>query len=927
MASKHSSRLVIPSRVGKDSTGKETKTSDLFQFMERVTDYETSKRHEVSIAVQQNNLALLNIGWTKVERPAVTWSGTTRRTPRVIIDTRDEIPQPNRPLALKLHEGEVARTAKRFSKIKVNPRNAADPTSRAAARISNNVLKDMLFGEDGIRWVFTHRDFWDSDYRHGLGILKAYQLWDHGDKVPYPLTTAMKCAGKSGVETKTRPMTDEVGMPVLDEMGAPVEETYEEPYSHPSCESWTATPASECPCCGGSMSPTTPTLKEAAEKKDYFGEPLGKMQPKAKQMVSNVHVLGFFPDNEGEGVTPQNITTWAEIGVEKMEWLERYWPNISTQVTQPASAEDIAEIFPTCEYDPTSKGSRGVNDRNVWSNHVIRREFHSADKTKAHPMGRSIIMVSTTSGNYVLLDGDYWIPGENKGDEDIPRVKYGIARCFLRDRELQGDGFPAMSRSAVRAINATTSQMIDRREHSLAVTLATKGMKLVREWVKNLAGMIFRWEPDPLAPGQKPEVIQTPMTDTSALNEIRYHDESIHADLGQNDAEIGSLKGVTNVPYSMYALAKESTSERREPRLEEGLEAIRVVLKHVLVLAHRYNREPRSYRVSVADGWEVREYLGTDLAGETNVEIEKEPFFDEKSARRDATAKEVELGHLQLTTRRAQREYFKAVGVDESVLEETNAQLERASRNYMVWLRTGKTPVPNPTLDDLDLHHQELGMLLAGDEGVEKAEEAKWDEVLAVISADSSGRVEWEVELEKLRLALPTIKKAGWKSGQPIFQQQPQPMMDANGQPMLDSFGQPVMGSAQSVNLIDQAAMQTYQEQVQQAQMMDQQLAQQGAMQAQAAGQPYLPPQPTQIPPPEPSGFVNQEPLKADLPSLILWVWVDLCLRVEVDTQEEKRRSYMAMCAVVEAYRLLSIAKTGVQPLEPGAAEQVPAAA
>jgi hypothetical protein len=230
-------------------------------------------------------------------------------------------------------------------------------------------------------------------------------------------------------------------------------------------------------------------------------------------------------------------------------------------------------------------------------------------------------------------------------------------------------------------------------------------------------------------------------------------------------------------------------------------------------------------------------------------------------------------------------------------------------------------------LDDLDLHHQELGMLLAGDEGVEKAEEAKWDEVLAVISADSSGRVEWEVELEKLRLALPTIKKAGWKSGQPIFQQQPQPMMDANGQPMLDSFGQPVMGSAQSVNLIDQAAMQTYQEQVQQAQMMDQQLAQQGAMQAQAAGQPYLPPQPTQIPPPEPSGFVNQEPLKADLPSLILWVWVDLCLRVEVDTQEEKRRSYMAMCAVVEAYRLLSIAKTGVQPLEPGAAEQVPAAA
>jgi hypothetical protein len=911
VASKHSGRLVVPPRVGKGPDGKVTKAEDLFRFVERVTDYESSRRHELCVAVQLNNLSLMNIGWVKIERQRDGWTGT-RRTPRVIRETRDDIPQPNRPLALKLHENEVARTSKRFSEINVQPKDAANPTSRAAAKVSNNVLKDHLENQ---KWPYKHRDFWDQDYRHGWTVLKSSNLWDHQDTTAYPVLTAAKCIGKRGVEIKQRPVVNPLdGMPAVDPLTqAPLMEDYEEPYESPSCESWVAEYKGQpCPCCQGDMKSTTPTFEEAKSSKDYHGKRLGKDQPKAKPQIDVCHVLGYFPENEGEGIPIHELKTHAEIYVRSMAWVERYFPKVAEQITAPASAEDIAEIFPTCEYDSTSKGSKGVGDRNVWNNHVICREYNDENKSKAFPMGRSILIISTQSGNYAAVDDDYWVKGE-AGQSEIARVEYGVARCFPRDRDVMGDGFPTMSRSAEKLINITTSQMADRREHSLFGIMASKGMKLFRELKNTLAGMIWRYEADPLFPGSKPDMVQMNLSDTSGLNEIKYHEEAIHGDLGQNDADLGNLKGVTDVPYSMYALSKESTSERREPRLKEGLDAIRRVLKHQLVLLNRYVREPREYRVKAADGWEVKEYLGTDLQNETDVQIKEEPFFDQKNAVRDATAKAVTDGQLQLATKRAQREYFKALGVEPAILEESNVQLEKVERNFMVWYRTQKTPIINPTQDDLDLCYQEYGRLVMSDEGVERAEMANWDEVVDTY-------VGWEEELAALQAAIPGLKKLGWQSGQPIIQQQEQPVTDPmTGEPVLDPMtGQPAMQMG-TVNLLDQAAQAEYGEQLQQIQTMDQQAAM-AAQSAQLMGQPTAAPQPTQPPPPpEPSKVQNPEPLKAGLQWLINFTWRDMCMRAGVDVSEKNRTAFMEIQSVVEAYRLLSAAKTGVMPVEPGA--------
>jgi hypothetical protein len=575
----------------------------------------------------------------------------------------------------------------------------------------------------------------------------------------------------------------------------------------------------------------------------------------------------------------------------------------------PLPAEEIANIFPTCEYDGVEFNTGSLGDRNVWTDHVLIKESHDEEKTEDFPKGRSLMVAVGGTGAVVLMDDDYWLEAEEQGGDELGRVKYGPARCFPHDREIWADGFPFHSRSAVRVINMTTSQMIDRREHSLFGIIATKGMNFAREWMKGFAGLIFRWQPDPLAPGGKPEVVQTPLSDTSGLNEIKYQEEAVQGDLGLNDADVGELKNLASTPYSMYALAKESTNERREPRIKEGLEAITGCLRHQLALIARFKREPGTYRVKAADGWEVKEFVGSDIAGETDVRIKEEPFFDEKSAARDATSKAVADQQLQLPTKRAQREYFKTIGVPESLLDEDNVQLDRVNRGFMAWLRTGRMWIIDPTIDDIGLHHQELGRLLFGDDGVEAAEKANWDEVLDNITG-------WEVELTALEAALPLLKQQGWRNGQPAITP-PDPMS-------VD----PLTGQPVQTNLF----MQVYDQQVQMQAEQDALLAQQAQIQEQSAvattGVPTGMPPPQPTPPPPPPQFVNTAPLREAPQHLVAWVIEDMLLRAGLSADEPAdRRPYIDIRSAYEAYRLLATAQAGVAPPAPGAESQVPQAA
>jgi hypothetical protein len=903
---------------------KGAKAAELQQCVLRATNQENFARRENEVDWLLSNAAVNGHQWVEILLDEKGRS--VRRAPRLIVDNRKGIAKPTRNITLKAVDNEIARSAKRNSEVTVEPSDASDPGKRAAAKKATSILKHHLHDRrDGIRWPYIHRLFWDHNIRYGTTILKSTVLMDHLETVDYPVTTAARCKGKTEVVTKQRPILDPLtGEPFMT-MGplgeaVPQTEDYDETVEHPPCGATMAhrevssakvdgrpdvrgafniplgvdafgmeMPAEKapdkyaahsCPCCMGELEDFTPTFEEAARDKDYFDRPLGKKQPLAKVTVEVLSPFEFHPENNGL-VDPMTIRQFGQVTPRTLDWVQRYYPQnfAEVRVTPP---EEIAEAYPLIgEYSEFSNGSLGMANADAYNHHVLVRELH-VEPTVEFPRGRSIVM----AGNVVLADEDLLIQPDDPDKKPFSRVRYSVARCFIRDGEIWGNGFPRVIRGIQKTINATKGQGIDRREAGLFGVIATKGMNLVKEWANNIAGAIFRWQPDPLAPGAKPEIVQASNADSQLLLEMQDDERMAMEVLGINDAETGNLPQRTWA-YSAVALAAEKSSERRQQREKEALEAITATLEHNLILKQHFEREPRTMRIQTADGWEAHEYYGADIGGETGVVVKEEPFFDKNDAEREALAAAIQMPQFAPTTKRGLREAGKRLGIPEEILSESNVQLDAASRKFFRWMRAGEIPVIDPGLDDLDLYHQELGRLLNGDEGVERADEAKWPALLDALFG-------WEQEFAKVSALIQGLKPLGWKSGQPI-----------------DAYMAEYVGTLQA----------QYVQQVQQSDMMYQQ---QIAM-AQTSPTPVpIPMPPAPVPPPEIPEFVNQEPLKEAPQHAIYWTWSDILQRQGVPL-DDKQSNYLQFRAVYDAYRLLAQqAMGGMAPAAPGSMPNEP---
>jgi hypothetical protein len=244
-------------------------------------------------------------------------------------------------------------------------------------------------------------------------------------------------------------------------------------------------------------------------------------------------------------------------------------------------------------------------------------------------------------------------------------------------------------------------------------------------------------------------------------------------------------------------------------------------------------------------------------------------------------------GRFMPQSKRAEKEVAELLGIPSTLASETNAQLESINRKFMSWLRDGVVPIVDEDMDDSSLFQQELGLLLLGDDAVEKAEQVRWDQTRDELYG-------WKEDLAKLQDAVLSAKQVGWKPGTPILQ---------------------------ALNIV---AQQQAQMAFQESQQMFTQTQDQWvnvAKNAVAMGQPLPPePQPPQPVPPQPVEFVNPAPLKPALQHMILWLWEDLLMRKGIEVSPELK-SYMGIRSTWEHYRLLTVSQQGAMPAEPGADE------
>jgi hypothetical protein len=676
-----------------------------------------------------------------------------RRAPRIRESSRNEIPTPTDNVILEAVENEVARLAKRNSEVIVEPSDAS-PTAKAGAKMATDVLMDHL---NEIRWErIRYRSIWRT-VQYGTLILKSFLQQDNLDSVKVGVQGAVKCAGlppspEEAAINEALGMPAPTGVPPCGFKLASPELGHEHAAKLPpdqqlrlGSDDSLSVPgmpdeenekrkkytAESCLHCGQPLQPFTPADQEL-EEKDAVGRALSKDVPLGKAMIESVSPYDFYPENEGIGVEPETQREVAQSTPRSLDWVKQYFRKNVDQV----KAEDpleIAETHPIWgESSPQSKGATGAAER-IYRNHVRVREYYKWPSVE-YPRGRAIVM----AGNVVLMDDDLMVDSPAvPGDENpkpFPRVRYSIARCFPKDGELLGQGFPVQAVSDQNRINMSLSQVVDNRErHGSAGILSTRGMKLSAQWLKSHAGRNLVWEPDPLAPNAEPKHFPTHLMDSAVWQEIEYATGRVFKRLGTNEVETGNAPSGLKA-YSAIRYLGEKASERRQQREKEIIAAFEETFQHQLMLMQRYYREPRNYHVKLGDEREKREFLGIQLQGETRAKIKESPQYDVEAAEREALAENVQIFPELMGTPHSRRETAKKLGVPMTPFDGTNVQLDDANAKWLEFVREGVIPVVDETLDDHAVFHSEYGRLLKTSDGKERSKKVGWDQVLKKLS-------------------------------------------------------------------------------------------------------------------------------------------------------------------------------------------------
>lgn len=880
MAETHNDPLIIPKK------GAEAEV--IRKFLDRICDRESTKRRELEMEMLENKAYIEGFQWllrNKVD---------PKRAPRFVTAEPKEkgIPMPVTNEILGPVDNEVARLAKRNSEAYVDPSDQT-PESKAGAKVANDCFDSHL---REIKWPRIRRKGIYQDVLYGTMILESFLELDNLDTVKIGVTgpkgepVAHRCTGKT-----IPPNQDEVGAAIA--LGMPIPPSTQVPpcgctlaktefpaekmgqvspegigniqieptFDFQNRQAGTKYSAAGCLSCGGGIEPFIPDLTEA-HKADYFGRPLGQDVPKGCAKIEVLSPLEWFPFNEGIGQEPATLEGYAFANAKSVDWIKRYYQK-NTDKVKPEDSALVAECSPILgEYDHQALGTNSAITRPIFHNHVRHRGC-VVMPTMDFPRGRFFVM----AGNIVVADDDLLIDPEPIDGElpgkPFPRRALGIARCFVKDGEIWGQGAPVHAKSLQNRINMTNSQIVDTREHAVGGILASRGMKLLKEWAKGFAGYLFRYDADPAVPEARPVPFRTGQPDGNALKEIEYATDRIKSILGEMAVETGGVPAPGVVAASALQLSAEKAAERRQQREKELIDAFEEVFEHQLKLIQRYYRKEdgRTYSVEATKGWEKREFYGAQINGETGIKIREMPAYDVKIAERESFWQMAERGIIPLTTAYQRREAGKIMGAPMSILEKDNLQLDAAGRKGFRFLREGIVPVIDKNIDDHTIHFQEYGRLLLSEEWVELAEKVRWDQLTKALWG-------WEEDLAKAQLAVMEAKSAGWLPGMPI-----QPYQQMAYQGKLAGYQQ---GAAQLKQAMDQGAA--------------------------------MPPGGVPPPPQPPAVFPNPNPPPEPLPDLILWVWQGRFIERRIQATPDQL-NFAGFHAVYEAHHILSEAEIQAQ--------------
>jgi hypothetical protein len=718
---------------------KGSRPEELQTFLETVIRYDTSHRIERFTTWEQARHYYEDDQW--LERD---YTEDPTRSPfwkSLELDVDNWMPTPVQNEMVRPIRNEVSRLLGVGSRpyIRVDKET---PEAAKGAKLAKDVLNDRL---EKLHWYDVQYEGCHHMVLYGTWVLKSSLELDYTEMKNIPVEETQKCPDCGAMyvnanipDASLEEYKDNKNVKVSF-LETEVLASLEEPRASGKITG--------CLACGTPLEGYTPA-EEELDGPDYLGRPLGKPIPTVETQVRTCSVYDSFPENSGLDLNMKRMEEFGEAYIRSIDWCRKHFAN--GHLVKPEVSFGMLRWHPIVGGSRHFYGSGEGSDPALFDHHAMVWEWHKKpwieydEKTKERKLnrGRSIIIAGNPA--VVLLDGDYMIESKLKPGKLIPRVHYEYIPWELRDREMFGISASEWMFSDQDSINTRKSQ-VEYARHIFGnpKLFAPEGCELTSAGMANTGYSSDIWTYRPGPAGEKPEALSGMQLGQAWVTEASIDLDAINRRIGVAEIEGGDApKDVTAASALMYL--GEKSAETRKPRIQRIREAKKRIYSHQLELIHEFYRDERFYHVQDQnDKWGVKAFKGTDLANQTNVQLEDEAVYDERMFRRESIKEGIELGTIIPDSAAAKRKVNKALDIPLDVNETQNLQVSAAEDEWLAYVEEQIAPAVKPRQDYHAIHFQAHDLAFTSEIGKKYMRQADWNQVCLAIEG-------WEKDFEQI---------------------------------------------------------------------------------------------------------------------------------------------------------------------------------
>lgn len=641
-----------------------------------------------------------------------------------------QLPRPVTNMIAPAIDVEFATLSKRQWVPKI-PSYYRDPRLSAAAKVAEDVLNDKL---EKLGWEDLRDRFILNLAKMGTSIFYSY--WD----TPYTdvVWTAAEnphgcpqCGMKFASSTMPAPfrmVLNNGGMPSVEELNPDDDEEV---------------PIGKCPKCECDIVPIE-LSEEESQDLDAFKRPMGEHLPRGKTALELVTPYEYYPENAGVGVTPETARIHGIDKIRSLDWIEERHPELIDEIW-PEEPSELMRTHPLMgEWDIVGRFNGGL-DGGIYDHHAHVYDI-IAEPSYRFPKGRFIRLIGSTQLK-IATNTDLI----REVDTEDGKAKVAIAMVTAavwkpREGEFWGKTLADDIKSPQNRLNGIDAQVIEARDRMGSPNIMTPDDANLTgpEFLTNYgSGKVFKYQLSPLNPQAKPEVFGGQTMPAGVYNERDRCEQAITKIIGPADIEIGEAPRNITTTSGLQILGEQA--ERRRATRERGITtSFRKVWEHQLSMIWVLQVDVDTYEAELPDGsWEIKEFKGQMLAGQTKIKIERQAYIEKSIIIREATVEAMNLRLYDISTPVAKRKVLEQMGLPTDVNEDTSLQIEHAKRQWVNFVDRGVIPVVDLGIDNPYIRKEVIGGFLMQDEGQNIANAAMWPKILPMIAG-------WEQQLEML---------------------------------------------------------------------------------------------------------------------------------------------------------------------------------